>query len=126
MKTIFKILTISLVLSSCFNSGWYTKAEAIVTNKENLDQYVGKLITIKGKIVYKHIPTIIGVEVSCKNAYKIDENLNGRIGTANGILTKIIVTEIDSVTQNRGVGTFYRLKYENSNRNSEVTLSLRE
>ena len=83
----------------------------MITSKENLDEYVSKLITIKGKITYSKIPTIIGVDVSCRKAYKINKNLNGMIAVSTGVLRKKVVTDADNNSSNRGNGVFYWLQH---------------
>jgi len=133
MKTVFKILMIGLLLSGCaLRSNSNQEVVAVVTKKENLDKYVGKRITVKGEIFYKFIPTIIGVDVSCINVYKIGQDLNGKKAVATGVLTKTIVKEIPKMkskegyvtgSQNRGVGTFYALIVpENDSNYAEVKL----
>jgi len=80
-----------------------------LTSVDNLDDYVGKIIILKGEISYSKIPTILGVDVNCNTIYSENGDPNGKTGVATGILVKTVVTEVDPYTTNRGTGTFYRL-----------------
>lgn len=81
-----------------------------LTSRDSLENYVGKLITIKGKIHYAFIPTLMGVDISCYDVYRNSGDPDGKIGIATGILVKTVMTGTDGSTQNRGDGTFYHLK----------------
>jgi len=89
-----------------------------ITSKDSLDKYVEKIITIKGKITNTKIPTIIEVDVSCQNA----NELKNKTVIATGVLIKTVVKKVDKYTQNRGVGTFYRLVEPNSEFEAEVKM----
>ena len=78
---------------------------AVVTKKENLDKYVGKLITIKGEISNTKTRTIQGIDVRFDGIIK-----DGTIAAATGVLFKTIVTDAKPYAANRGNGTFYRLQ----------------
>jgi hypothetical protein len=83
-----------------------TLATVIVANEEELDDYVGQLITIKGEVSNTKIPQILGVDVASDTP-----DLRGEIAIATGILETWFVTEdeVDNTVANRGAGTFYRL-----------------
>jgi hypothetical protein len=90
-----------------------------LTSKMNLDNYVNKLITIKGEISNTKIPQIIGIDVSC-----MESECRGEIGIATGILIKIVILEkdVDPYSANRGAGTYYRLKELNTEFETEVKI----
>ena len=90
-----------------------------LTSNVNLDNYVNKLITIKGEISNTKIPQIIGIDVSC-----MESECRGEIGIATGILIKIVILEkdVDPYSANRGAGTYYKLKELNSEFDSEVII----
>jgi len=95
----------------------------IVTNQSDLDLYLGKVITIRGKVTNTKIPTIIGVDVRSDAP-----DLRGDIGEATGTLRKWTVTQEEleqtikeeGMIPNRGPGTFYRLKEVTSNLTAQV------
>ena len=95
----------------------------IVTNQSDLDLYVGKVITVRGKVTNTKIPTIIGVDVRSDAP-----DLRGEIGEATGTLYKWTVTKEGleqtikekGIFPNRGLGTFYRLKEVASNLTAQV------
>ena len=120
MKNVFKIAVISLLLLSCSILRNSNKEVVVVTKKENLDKYVGQYITIKGEISYKFISTIIGVDVSCNNAFKENKNLQGIQAKASGVLIKTVIKKVNPYSQNRGKGTFYRLKDPETGFDAEV------
>lgn len=95
-----------------------TKLDTL-TSKVNLNNYVNKLITIKGEISNTKIPQIIGIDVSCK-----ESECRGEIGIATGVLIKTVILEkdVNPYSSNRGAGTFYRLKELNSEFDSEVII----
>ena len=91
------------------NSDWkkFLEVDVIViteTNIKDLDSYVGKTITIKGIVKNSKVPTLLGIDIE-----KDNDNLDGKMVKATGILKKNIVTKADPYSANRGVGTFYRL-----------------
>ena len=85
----------------------------VVTNQSDLDLYVGKVITIRGKVTNTKIPTIIGIDVRSDAS-----DLRGDIGEATGMPHKWTVTKErleqtikeKGMFPNRGPGTYYRLK----------------
>jgi hypothetical protein len=87
----------------------------VVTNADELDKYVGKLITLRGEVSNSKVPTILGVDVSSD-----EPDLRGQTAQATGILQRSIVTqeEIDARIAaegqfaHRGPGTFYSLVNE--------------
>jgi hypothetical protein len=95
----------------------------IVTNQSDLDLFIGKVITIRGKVTNTKIPTIIGVDVRSE-----DPDLRGFIAEATGILNKWTVTKNElektinekGMIPNRGPGTFYRLKEVDLNLAAQV------
>ena len=89
----------------------------IVAHEEELDDYVGQLITIKGEVSNTKIPQILGVDVASD-----DPDLRGEFAVATGVLVKWIVTEdeVDNSVANRGAGTFYRLTDKESNYEVQV------
>ena len=121
MKSI--IIFILIVVASFKGYGQTIDTTKIVTDtlttQSNLDYYVGKLVTIKGEISNTKIPQILGIDVSYAGY-----DSRGEIGIATGILIKTIVLEkdIDPYTQNRGAGTFYRLKEPESEYEAKVKI----
>ena len=119
-----KILIVFLLII-CVNVSFAEDKISIplVTNRADLDLYVGKVITLRGQITNTKIPTIIGVDVGSDNP-----DLRGNIGEATGILEKWTVTkdELERIIkekgmfQNRGPGTFYCLKEVDSNYTAQV------
>ena len=108
MKTVFKILIVSILISSCsLRNNSNQEIITVVTKKEEIDKYVGELITIKGKITNTKIRTIIGIDVGYNGT--IEE---GTIGIATGVLRKRIVTDAEPYSANRGNGTFYWLQHK--------------
>lgn len=89
----------------------------LITERSELANYVGKIVTIKGIVSNTKIPTIIGVDISSD-----DPDLRGKTAKATGILVKWVVNSenIDVLSQNRGIGTFYRLKDINSDNDAQV------
>jgi len=83
----------------------------VVRKHDNLDDYVGQLITIKGRVLNSKQPRIIGVDISTHNP-----DLRGKRAKATGILKKRIVKpeDVRHDSQNRGAGTFYRLVKSNT------------
>ena len=121
MKTIF--LTVIAIMSFPIwaNS---TAPIPIITQASELEDNIGKLITIKGMVFNSKIPTILGVDVSSNNP-----DLRKKIGCATGILSKFEVTTEEHqlktnnrglLIQSRGPGVFYRLIKANSNQTSHV------
>lgn len=117
-------ITLSLIISvllfiSCSAQKDSTNNKEIITveNNEDLEKYVGELITIKGEVTNTKIPTLIGVDISSDSP-----DLRGKIGIATGILEKRVVLEddVDIYSANRGAGTFYRLREPNSNYEAQV------
>ena len=109
-----KVFTILMLLVCTLSYSQTENTEQIsadtLTSVDNLNGYVGKLVTIKGVIFYAKIPRIIGVDVSCFDIYNNSGNPQGKTGIATGILIKTVVKEVVPHSANRGVGTFYRLK----------------
>jgi hypothetical protein len=118
MKTLITIITIALAHIAC--QAQINKTETLtdtIISRENLDDHVNKLITIKGEISRTKIPQILGIDVDCVNC-------EGKNGIATGILIKTIVLEkdVDPYSQNRGAGVFYRLKDPNSEYDAQVEI----
>jgi len=120
-KTIFTVCLIQF-----FAYASYAEDNTIIpilTNQSDLDLYVGKVITIRGKVTNTKIPTIIGVDVRSDAP-----DLRGEIGEATGTLNKWTVTKEGleqtikekGMFSNRGTGTFYRLKEVSSNLTAHV------
>lgn len=118
-NVLFSLLILFVSFSSCFaqNETQTTNNPDTILSHEDLNKYVGKLITIMGQVSNTKIPTIIGVDVSSDKP-----DLRGEMAIATGILEKWIVSEneVDILSANRGAGTFYRLKVPNSNYESQV------
>lgn len=117
MKT---LITIIIALAQIACQAQINKTETLsdtITSRKNLDDYVNKLITIKGEISRTKIPQILGIDVDCVNC-------KGKNGIATGILIKTIVLEkdVDPYSQNRGAGVFYRLKNPNSEYDAQVEI----
>ena len=123
MKNVFKLLILSILISSCSSNNSTTEyIKILVTKKEGLDNVVGKIITIKGEIKNTKIPTIIGVDISTKDAYKKFGDLKGKTGTASGILIKNVIKDANRYSTNRGNGTFYRLINPKNGFDAEVEI----
>lgn len=106
----------------CFSQVNNDAAEIVtdtILTPANLDDYVNKLVTIKGEILNTKIPQIIGIDVDCTEYHP-----EGKIGIATGILIKTVVLEkdVDPYSTNRGAGTFYRLKAPGSESDAEVII----
>ena len=100
---------ISLFLTNCSSlKNSNSEVVAVVTKKENLDKYLGELITINGEIRNSKIRVILGVDVRYDGI--IEE---GSIATATGILIKSIVTDATPYSANRENCTIYRLQNKN-------------
>lgn len=84
----------------------------LLTESTDLDQYVGRVIAIRGQVSNTKIPTILGIDVVCR-----DDNLRGKDAYAVGILTKWTMTkeqlsksfELYGPHATRGPGTSYVL-----------------
>lgn len=74
---------------------------------DDLEQFVGKLITIRGKVSNTKIPQIEGIDVDIEALFLNEED----VCFAIGILTKTVVKpeDVDNRIANRGAGTFYSL-----------------
>lgn len=84
----------------------------VLTDTADRDEFIGTLVTIRGKVINSKIPTIIGVDVRSS-----DPDLRGQQGEATGILERWVVTpeEIEEADYaHRGPGVFYRLKDQDS------------
>jgi len=122
MKLISSLILIILASIGCFSQVYNDSTEILtdtITTRENLDNYVNTLVTIKGKISNTKIPQILGIDVDC-NEY----NPKGKIGIVTGVLIKTIVLEkdVERYSQNRGAGVFYRLKEPGSDYDAKVTI----
>lgn len=82
------------------------KAYLTEQNIDEIDQYVGQLITITGIVSNTKIPQLLGVDIASD-----DPDVRGLYASATGVLEKTVVTEneVDPYSANRGAGTFYRL-----------------
>jgi hypothetical protein len=95
----------------------------LITQAEQLDAAVDKLVTIQGEVANTKIPTILGVDVSSDSP-----DLRGQKATATGILRKWTVTKEQLDKQiaekglfaNRGPGTLYRLVAVGSEYDAQV------
>ncbi len=101
-----------------------TTAPPVITEREQLDRYVGEKMTIRGTVTNTKIPTIRGVDIRSR-----DPDLRGERAEATGILKKHVVTEEDLEKKrkksggrfsNRGPGTFYRLESVNGDGLAQV------
>ncbi|MEW4566060.1 hypothetical protein AB1K70_26320 [Bremerella sp. JC770] len=78
----------------------------------DLDQYVGRVIAIRGPLSDTKVPTILGIDVACP-----DDKLRGKDAYAVGILMKWTVTQkqldeafsVSGPFATRGPGTSYVL-----------------
>ena len=91
------------------NAEWkkFLEVDQIVITESNindLENYVGQIITIKGIVENSKIPSLLGVDIE-----NDDSNLEGKMVKATGVLKRTIITEVDPYSANRGIGTFYRL-----------------
>lgn len=116
----------ALAVAICDRLG---KAEAettipVLTNGNNIDQYIGQMVTLKGRVTNTKIASIFDIDVeSC------DPDLRGSEAEVTGILHKEIITE-DALNKkyeetglfaNRGPGVFYSLRRPDSSLLSHVT-----
>jgi hypothetical protein len=103
-----------LFLFSCRSLPDSADKTPVITSHAKLDNYVGEVITIEGKVSRTKLPTIIGVDI------KADYNLSDKKCRATGKLLKGITTEEEAAqlqqkgVAHRGAGTFYRLGDVNS------------
>ena len=91
----------------------------VISSTDDLDVYVGKVITIRGKVLNSKIPRIMGIDVQSD-----DPDLRGKEAEATGILQRWEVTAEQIAKANyanRGSGIFYRLKAIDSNYAAQVT-----
>jgi hypothetical protein len=111
MKSLLFIFAISLSVIC------RSQTVPVIADKSDLDAYIGKIITIKGIVSNTKIPSIIGVDISSD-----DPDLRGKAAKATGILIKWTVKaeDVDKYSQNRGSGTFYRLKELSSDYDAQV------
>ena len=108
MKYHILIALCFLLAGSCSSNKTRMDAnEIIVTKPEDLEQYVNKVITLKGMVTNTKTPTIIGVDIASDNP-----DLRGQYAEATGKLIKLVLSEedIDITSTNRGAGIFYRLQ----------------
>ncbi len=83
---------------------------AIVTSAEDIPQYDGQIITIRGRMLNTKLPTVLGVDVA-----EGKPSLRGQLVEATGQLRKTIVTEEqlpgrgELTYAHRGAGVFYHL-----------------
>ena len=119
---------IALILSSCsLRSNSNKEVVTVVTKKENLDKYVGKLITIKGELSFiecgryhSKFSTIIEVAVICEN---FDTSMYGKNFIGTGILQTWVIKEDDPDRKKGCAGKYYVLKSpRNKYRNAKVKL----
>ena len=118
MKILLTLSLICIYISGCSKKITEIKSNIpVLTDIKDLDQYVGRTITIQGVVSNTKIPTIIDVDVDSFNP-----DLRGMKSQATGVLIKWTVDpkDIDPYSQNRGAGTFYRLKDPNSEYNAQV------
>lgn len=118
MKILFALSLICVCILGCSKKITEIKSNIpVLTDKKDLDQYVGKTITIQGVVSNTKVPTIIGVDVDSFNP-----DLRGKKAQATGVLIKWTVDpkDVDPYSQNRGAGTFYRLKDPNSEYDVQV------
>jgi hypothetical protein len=108
-----------LVVCSCGQDDPAAGSPPVITREDQLDAHVGELVTVRGTVTDTKWPTILGVDVASG-----DPDLRGRQGEATGMLERYVVTqeELDALTaemggpfQNRGPGTFYRLRDQGTN-----------
>ncbi len=87
----------------------------VITDKSQLDSYVGKFVIIKGLVTNTKIPTILGVDISSDNHF-----LKGKYAKAEGLLIKWTIKpeDTDSFSQSRNPGIYYRLKETDSDLNA--------
>lgn len=113
-----------LAVCSCDRDGQEAGSPPLITREDQLDAHVGELVTVRGEVTNTKWPTILGVDIASD-----DPDLRGRQGEATGILERYVVTqeELEALTaemggpfQNRGPGTFYRLRDEQSNETAQV------
>jgi hypothetical protein len=83
---------------------------AIVTSAEDIPQYDGQIITIRGLMTNTKLPTVLGVDVR-----EGDPDHRGQFVQATGQLRKSIVSEEQVLSMrermiaHRGAGVFYHL-----------------
>ncbi len=89
-------------------------APPTITDRAQLDQHLGQLVTIRGGVTQTKMPTIIGVDVDA--AYE----LTNQLGQATGILMRYTITEDDQLRNGmivviRPPGTYYKLTQPGAN-----------
>ena len=73
----------------------------VITHHDQLEAAVGQEVTIVGLQSRTKQPTVCGADVDG------DYALSDREVTVRGILHRLVTTDVDPMTANRGPGTFY-------------------
>jgi hypothetical protein len=124
MRCVLVAVVACLMVCSCGRDGKEAGSAPLITREDQLDAHVGEVVTVRGKVTNTKVPTILGADVALG-----DPDLRSRRGEATGILERYVVTqeELDALTaemggpfQNRGPGTFYRLRDEETNETAQV------
>jgi len=84
----------------------------VITSADQLDSFVGEIVTIRGPVSDSKVPTILGVDIASD-----DPDLRGQQAQATGILHRRVVTQeaideriaAEGQFAHRGPGTFYWL-----------------
>lgn len=114
----FILLSTALTLGSCGGAtvnapaDSHENAPVIVTQADQIDAAVGKIVTLRGSVENSRQATLLGVDIDSDAP-----DLRGQPATATGRLERTVVTqaEIDQRIAaegqfaHRGAGTFYRL-----------------
>ena len=93
--------------SSGFAPGALGMKVPVLISAASRDEYIGRLVAIRGTVSDSKIPRIAGIEVGLS-----DDKLRGQEAYAVGILARFVVTEADPTIANSGTGTFYTLYYD--------------
>lgn len=105
-----------LVLTSCLAR----PAPVLLTDREvsstsSLDDYVGRMVTLRGRATETKIPQVLGADVRLSS-----DALRGQVVEVTGVLHRWVVTEAEAARADelgyahRGAGTFYKVQLEDS------------
>lgn len=79
----------------------------VLTDRRQLDQHLGKTVTLRGEVLNTKTLQILGVDVDPSGP-----DLRGQVAEATGVLWRyeVLPKDLDYTIANRGAGVFYRLQ----------------
>ena len=113
-------LAASIALLLVFTSCSAHPAAVLLTDRDvlstsSLDDYVGRMVTLRGRVTETKIPQVLGADVRLSS-----DALRGQVVEVTGILHRWVVTEAEAAQADevayahRGAGTFYKVQLEDS------------